>query len=188
MGHGARAISRRKRSIEIHVKEHSGNVGNDKADDRVQWGKESGPFCRFNVDGTNCEGDYINSPRPSPCSSPPSSPTPSYVPPSPSLHFASLNSNNTKRKTRPKARRTLFPSSTPQPIAISSPPLTSKGGTAAQNAAESYEASTRLYRYTLADYQSPSTIYGGAATPAGCNSPYLATMSSGPSYSNLYKE
>ena len=79
---------------------------------------------------------------------------------------------------------------TPQPIAILSPPLTSKGGTAAQNhnAAESYEASARLYRYTLADYQSPSTIYGGAATPAGCNSPYLATMSSGPSYNNLYKE
>ena len=50
----------------IHVKGHSGNVGNDKADDRVQWGKESGPFYRFNVDGTNYEGDNINSPRPSP--------------------------------------------------------------------------------------------------------------------------
>ena len=39
-----------------------------------------------------------------------------------------------------------------------------------------------------AEYQSPSTIYGGAATPAGCNSPYLATMTSGPSSSNLHKE
>ena len=50
------------------------------------------------------------------------------------------------------------------------------------------EASARLYRYTLADYQSPSTIYGGAATPTSCNSPYLATTPSGPSNSNLYKE
>ena len=73
-------------------------------------------------------------------------------------------------------------------IAISSSPSTSKGGTAARNAAESYEASAGLYRYTLADYQSPSTTYGGAATPAGCNSLHLATMSSGPSNSNLYKE
>ena len=31
-------------------------------------------------------------------------------------------------------------------------------------------------------------LYGGAVTPAGCNSPYLATMPSGPSNSNLYKE
>ena len=114
----------------IHVKGHSGNAGNDKADDRVQWGKESGPFCRFNVDGSNHEGDYINAPRPSPR---PSSSSPSCVPPSPSLRLATSHSKCMKCKTRPKARRALFTPSTPQPIAISSPPLTSKGGTAAQN-------------------------------------------------------
>ena len=114
--------------------------------------------------------------------------SPSCVPPSPSLQLATPHSKCTKCKTRPKARRALFTPSTPQPIAISSSPSTSKGGTAARNAAESYEASAGLYRYTLADYQSPSTTYGGAATAAGCNSPYLATMSSGPSKSNLYKE
>ena len=170
----------------IHVKGHSGNAGNDRADDRVQWGKESGPFCRFNVDGSNHEGDYINAPRPSP--RPSSSSSPSCVPPSPSLQLATPHPKCMKRKTRPKARRALFTPSIPQPIATSSSPSSSKGRTAARNAAESYEASTRLYRYTLADYQSPSTTYGGAATAAGCNSPYLATMSSGPSKSNLYKE
>ena len=39
-----------------------------------------------------------------------------------------------------------------------------------------------------AEYQRPSTIYGGAATPTSCNSPYLATTPSDPSNSNLYKE
>ena len=92
------------------------------------------------------------------------------------------------KMTKVKARRALFTPSIPQPIATSSSPSSSKGRTAARNAAESYEASAGLYRYTLADYQSPSTTYGGAATAAGCNSPYLATMSSGPSKSNLYKE
>ena len=166
---------------------YSGNAGNDRADDRVQWGKESGPFCRFNVDGSNHEGDYINAPRPSPR---PSSSSPSCVPPSPSLRLATSHSKCMKCKTRPKARRALFTPSTPQPIAISSSPLTSKGGTAAQNynAVKSYEATTVLYPNISAEYQSPSIICGGAATPAGCNSPYLVTMSSGPSYSNLYKE
>eukprot|EP01048_Picozoa_sp_COSAG05_P005676 COSAG05_NODE_344_length_11005_cov_35.313772_12_plen_194_part_00 len=47
----------------IHVKGHSNDLGNDKADDRVQWGKAEGPYCRFAVDGT-FEGDYMDQPRP----------------------------------------------------------------------------------------------------------------------------
>ena len=31
----------------IHAKGHSGDDGNDHADDRVQWGKGDGPYCRF---------------------------------------------------------------------------------------------------------------------------------------------
>eukprot|EP01048_Picozoa_sp_COSAG05_P013459 COSAG05_NODE_1436_length_4889_cov_42.859290_3_plen_92_part_00 len=58
------------------------------------------------------------------------------------------------------------------------PPLTSKGGTVAQNhnAAESYEATAVLYPNISAEYQSPSIICGGAATPAGCNSPYVVVI------------
>jgi len=40
----------------IHVKGHSGDEGNDHADDRVQWGKGEGPYCRFALDGSY-EGD-----------------------------------------------------------------------------------------------------------------------------------
>ena len=40
----------------IHVKGHSGDDGNDHADDRVQWGKSEGPYCRFALDGSY-EGD-----------------------------------------------------------------------------------------------------------------------------------
>ena len=51
---------RRKGGVNlIHVEGHSGDLGNDKADDRVQWGKEDGPCCRFNADGSNMEGDYV---------------------------------------------------------------------------------------------------------------------------------
>ena len=53
----------------IHVKGHSKDKGNDKADERVQWGKDSGPYCRFRSDGSS-QGDYINSPLPSPMESP----------------------------------------------------------------------------------------------------------------------
>ena len=35
---------------------HSGDEGNDHADDRVQWGKGEGPYCRFALDGSY-EGD-----------------------------------------------------------------------------------------------------------------------------------
>ena len=35
----------------------------EKADERVQWGKENGPYCRFRLDGTS-EGNYIDQPRP----------------------------------------------------------------------------------------------------------------------------
>jgi len=71
----------------IHVKGHSGNGGNDKADDRVQWGKGDGPYCRFRADGT-CEGisvDFpliINVP-------PPPIPNPNSVHPSPSRRMQS---------------------------------------------------------------------------------------------------
>ena len=58
----------------IHVKGHSDNDGNDKADERVQWGKEDGPYCRFTTNGEP-EGDYIDQPRPADAP-PPSSPLP----------------------------------------------------------------------------------------------------------------
>ncbi len=29
----------------IHIKGHSDQLGNEKADERVQWGKENGPYC-----------------------------------------------------------------------------------------------------------------------------------------------
>ena len=31
----------------MHVKGHSADGGNDKADERVQWGKEAGPYARL---------------------------------------------------------------------------------------------------------------------------------------------
>ena len=49
----------------IHVKGHSNDIGNDKADDRVQWGKDDGPYCRFATDGS-FEGDFMDQPRPEP--------------------------------------------------------------------------------------------------------------------------
>eukprot|EP01050_Picozoa_sp_SAG11_P004505 SAG11_NODE_290_length_11190_cov_12.004872_4_plen_133_part_00 len=30
----------------VHIKGHSSDGGNDRADDLVQWGKASGPYCR----------------------------------------------------------------------------------------------------------------------------------------------
>eukprot|EP01047_Picozoa_sp_COSAG01_P105812 COSAG01_NODE_34983_length_539_cov_0.636364_1_plen_153_part_10 len=71
----------------IHVKGHSKDKGNDKADERVQWGKDSGPYCRFRNDGSS-QGDYINSPLPSPMESPRHSSTSTLFTPSPSLRFS----------------------------------------------------------------------------------------------------
>ena len=85
----------------------------------------------------------------------------------------------------------------PVEIAKSSPPSTSKGGTAAPNysAVESYEATTvhsiagaSPSANHPAEYQRPSTIYGGAATPTGCNSLHLDTLTRGPSPRNLNEE
>ena len=39
----------------VHVKGHSADGGNDAADERVQWGKENGPFARLRNGGG--EGD-----------------------------------------------------------------------------------------------------------------------------------
>ena len=37
----------------VHVKGHSGDPGNDRADELVQWGKhDSDEYARFRVDGT----------------------------------------------------------------------------------------------------------------------------------------
>ena len=40
----------------VHVKGHSGDGGNDRADELVQWGKEAGPFARLRALGAG-EGD-----------------------------------------------------------------------------------------------------------------------------------
>ena len=44
------------------MKGHSDDIGNDKADDRVQWGKGPGPYSRFTKDGDEHEGDSCDSP------------------------------------------------------------------------------------------------------------------------------
>ena len=40
----------------VHVKGHSGDGGNDRADELVQWGKEEGPYARLRALGAG-EGD-----------------------------------------------------------------------------------------------------------------------------------
>ena len=35
----------------LHVKGHSGDGGNDRADELVQWGKEKGPYARLRALG-----------------------------------------------------------------------------------------------------------------------------------------
>ena len=40
----------------MHVKGHSDDPGNDRADDLFQWGKTSGPYTRYQQNGTG-EGD-----------------------------------------------------------------------------------------------------------------------------------
>ena len=96
----------------IHVKGHSDNKGNDKADERVQWGKETGPYCRFRTDGST-EGEYIDHPRPTT-----SLPTAVMSTPSPSFRLYQAQ----RDKVASKARRKLFaPSATPiSPISVTS--------------------------------------------------------------------
>ena len=40
----------------VHVRGHSGDGGNDRADELVQWGKEEGPYARLRALGAG-EGD-----------------------------------------------------------------------------------------------------------------------------------
>ena len=98
--------------IFIHVKGHSDNKGNDKADERVQWGKETGPYCRFRTDGST-EGEYIDHPRPTT-----SPPTAVMSTPSPSFRLYQAQ----RDKVASKARRKLFAlSATPiSPISVTS--------------------------------------------------------------------
>jgi hypothetical protein len=42
----------------VHVKGHSANGGNDRADELVQWGKTGGPYCRVREGGGEGEGRY----------------------------------------------------------------------------------------------------------------------------------
>jgi len=42
----------------VHVKGHSADGGNDKADERVQWGKEAGPYARLREGGGEGESRY----------------------------------------------------------------------------------------------------------------------------------
>jgi hypothetical protein len=42
----------------VHVKGHSGNEGNDCADERVQWGKDGGSYSRFRKGGGEGPGRF----------------------------------------------------------------------------------------------------------------------------------
>jgi hypothetical protein len=42
----------------VHVKGHSGNEGNDCVDERVQWGKDGGPYSRFGKGGGEGPGRF----------------------------------------------------------------------------------------------------------------------------------
>jgi hypothetical protein len=46
----------------VHVKGHSADGGNDKADERVQWGKEEGPYAQLRDgggEGASCYGAAV---------------------------------------------------------------------------------------------------------------------------------
>jgi hypothetical protein len=42
----------------VHVKGHSADGGNDRANELVQWGKTGGPYCRVREGGGEGEGRY----------------------------------------------------------------------------------------------------------------------------------
>ena len=42
----------------VHVKGHSADGGNDRADELVQWGKTGGPYCRVREGGGEGEARY----------------------------------------------------------------------------------------------------------------------------------
>ena len=42
----------------VHIKGHSSDGGNDRADELVQWGKSRGPYCRIREGGS--EGDSLH--------------------------------------------------------------------------------------------------------------------------------
>jgi hypothetical protein len=42
----------------VHVKGHSADRGNDRAEELVQWGKAGGPYCRVREGGGEGEGRY----------------------------------------------------------------------------------------------------------------------------------
>ena len=88
----------------IHVKGHSDQIGNEKADERVQWGKESGPYCRFRLDGTT-EGDNIFEPRALPSAK-------SLAHPSPSLKLRHSAQSSLRPYPTRTGRRSLDESTT----------------------------------------------------------------------------
>ena len=49
-------VREQRQVVLVHVKGHSDDPGNDRADDLVQWGKTSGPYTRYQQNGTG-EGD-----------------------------------------------------------------------------------------------------------------------------------
>ena len=54
---------REKRDVTfVHVKGHSDDVGNDRADELVQWGKTRGPYSRLRNEGKDGEGDGRSQP------------------------------------------------------------------------------------------------------------------------------
>ena len=88
----------------IHGKGHSDQIGNEKADERVQWGKESGPYCRFRLDGTT-EGDNIFEPRALPSAK-------SLAHPSPSLKLRHSAQSSLRPYPTRTGRRSLDESTT----------------------------------------------------------------------------
>ena len=51
--------AQKERCTFIHVKGHSDDGGNDRADELVQWGKEPEPYCRLQLNGEGEEGTFL---------------------------------------------------------------------------------------------------------------------------------